>query len=387
MAKNINNKPFDEATLLKLEIFKECFKEWFPVFIHIAYVEKIYIYDFFAGSGSDANKTYGSPLILLDVAKGDDLKYCSAVKRNNKKVTFIFNEKEPSKKQDKYELLVTNTDDFITECLNQNCKDSSCIYDKYCTNKNFKEGFNNLNTGFHTILNNKKFAKFILLDQYGFSQVDEGVFQTLVNSPTTDFIFFISSSYIKRFKEHSNTKKYIDTQNIEFDEANARKCHITIAEYFEHLIPKGVEYYINHFTIQKGSNYYGLIFGTNHTLGMEKFLKVCWERDSKAGESNCNTQADFDNDSLFGSLEPNKIAEVKNELKKQIKDGKIKDNIGGLKYALKKRCLPKIFTEVVKELEKNNEIKRVGARNYTSTNIHKIKTDSKDYYKIEITNS
>lgn len=34
MAKDINKKEFDEATLLKLEIFRECFREWLPVFIH-----------------------------------------------------------------------------------------------------------------------------------------------------------------------------------------------------------------------------------------------------------------------------------------------------------------------------------------------------------------
>jgi len=386
MAKNINDKPFDEATLLKLEIFKECFKEWFPVFIHINFVERIYIYDFFAGSGADINGTYGSPLILLDIAKGEALKYCSSVKRNNKKVTFIFNEKEPTKKQDKYDLLVSNTDGFLLSCRKTNCNSNNCIYEKYCTNKSFKDGFNSINSGFHSILKNKKYAKFILLDQYGFSQVDEGVFLTLVNAPLTDFIFFISSSYIRRFKEHINTKKYIDTQNIEFDEKNPRKCHITIAEYFEHLIPENVEYYINHFTIQKGTNYYGLIFGTNHTLGMEKFLKVCWERDAKAGESNCNTQADFGNDSLFGFLEPNKIANFKEDLINQIKNGEIKDNISGLKYALKRRCLPKVFTEVVKDLEKKNVLKRTGSKSYTSSNIHKIKNGSKDYYEIEIIN-
>ena len=54
MAKNINKDPFDEATQLKLEIFRECFREWLPVFIHNPTIEKIYSYDFFAGSGTDS---------------------------------------------------------------------------------------------------------------------------------------------------------------------------------------------------------------------------------------------------------------------------------------------------------------------------------------------
>ena len=91
MAKDINKSNFDHATKIKLEIFRESFKEWLPVFIHTPYVDKRYIYDFFAGSGLDSEGNYGSPLILLDEAKGDDLMHCS--KSDGKKIVFGFNEK------------------------------------------------------------------------------------------------------------------------------------------------------------------------------------------------------------------------------------------------------------------------------------------------------
>lgn len=384
MAKNINDKPFDEGTLTKLSIFRKCFEEWLPVFINQEFIEKIYIYDFFAGSGYDKNGAPGSPIILLDVAKGDNMKYCKAVREKNKKVLFAFNEYEPkSKNQLKYELLKSNITNFILKCKDDNCGKTKCIYEAFISNKDFKEGFNSSNDKLQSTLRNKKYAKFILLDQYGFSQVDKDVFLNLVRSPTTDFIFFISSSFIKRFKEHPNTKKYIETHKITFDESNSKKCHIAIAEYFEHLLPNDVdEYYINHFTINKNGQYYGLIFGTNHSLGMEKFLKVCWEKDPLAGESTCNTQNDFDASSLFGVLEPNKIQSVKSEIKRSILNKEIKDNISGLKFALKKRCLPRIFTEVVKELEKKNLIIRDRAAGYKSTNIHQIKKEGRDYYLI-----
>jgi len=53
MAKNINSKSFDDSTKLKLEIFRECFKEWLPVFIHDQWTDKVHVFDFFAGSGLD----------------------------------------------------------------------------------------------------------------------------------------------------------------------------------------------------------------------------------------------------------------------------------------------------------------------------------------------
>lgn len=90
----------------------------------------------------------------------------------------------------------------------------------------------------------------------------------MVNFPRTDFIFFISSSFIKRFKEHPNTKEHIDTQQIKFDESQPKECHRIIADYFKKLVPEDKEYYVHHFTIHKENtgNYYGLIFGTNQAL-------------------------------------------------------------------------------------------------------------------------
>jgi hypothetical protein len=224
------------------------------------------------------------------------------------------------------------------------------------------------------------FAKFILLDQYGFSQVDESVFLKLVDSPRTDFIFFISSSFIKRFKEVEHTKKYIDTEKIPFDESDSKECHRLIADYFEQLVPRGKEYYIHHFSIKKGPNYYGLIFGTNHSLGMEKFLRVCWRHDKFSGESNFNIDNDEPVDSLFYTGETtNKKEKIKKEIKKSILSGKITDNKSGLKYALKKRCLPEVFVSTISELEKNKFIRCHPKFNGQSINIHKA-----NLYQIEV---
>ncbi len=88
MVKNINKNSFDESTKLKLEIFGECFKEWLPVFIHDRHTEQVYIYDFFAGSGTDINGAHGSPLILLEEAKGENKKYCT--KADKKMISELF---------------------------------------------------------------------------------------------------------------------------------------------------------------------------------------------------------------------------------------------------------------------------------------------------------
>ena len=375
MAKDINKNEFPEETILKLEIFAECFREWFPVFVHNPFVKEVFIYDFFAGSGKDMVGNFGSPLILLNEAKGENSKYCSQIQNTNKHISFAFNEKE----KDKFDTLVTNVNEFMKRCRESNCKYENCVY-KYenFQQKKFKDVFNSAD--FQQNLNNRNFGKFILLDQYGFSQVDEDVFLQLVNAPKTDFIFFISSSFIRRFKDHPATKQYFDTAKINFDEAKPKECHRLIAQYFRDIIPSNKEYYLHHFTIRKGTNYWGLIFGSNHTLGMEKFLKTCWKEDNLSGESNCNINNDYQEGTLFYNPDESvKRQEIKSDIRQKVLSGKISCNIDGLKYALKNGCLPEIFTSVIKTLEKEKRIVRTGDPNYSSTNIHKVKQ-----YKIAI---
>jgi three-Cys-motif partner protein len=368
MAKDINKDRFPAGTKLKLEIFAECFREWFPVFIHNPYIKEIYIYDFFAGSGKDTEGTLGSPLILLNEAKGENCKYCIQVKEKEKQICFAFNEKEKAKQ----ELLVENVKGFMSDCLIQNCNSEKCIYN-YANFRQmeFKDIFQN--NHFQSVLNNVNYGKFILLDQYGFSQVDEDIFLKLVNAPKTDFIFFISSSFVRRFKEHPVINQYFDTAKINFD-SKPKECHQLIAQYYRDIIPHDKEYYLHHFTIQKGANYWGLIFGTNHTLGMEKILKVCWDKDKLSGESNCNINNDFQVGTLF--YNENKTVKkqaVETDIQNKILTGEISDNKSGLKYALRNGCMPELFTLVVKRLESKKKITRTGELNYSSTNIHKVK--------------
>ena len=366
-AKDINKALFDEATKLKLDIFGECFEEWFPVFLHSTWYKKLYIFDFFAGSGKDIENNHGSPLVLMNKAKGTDRKYCLNAK---KEIKFLFNDE----KQDKSEELKQNVVQYIGKCKQENnC--NNCIYQYRIENYNFQEIFSN--TELTNIFKNKDYGKFVLLDQYGFSQIDEQIFKQLISYPKTDFIFFISSSFISRFREHPNTTKYIDTSKINFDEIRPNEIHRAIANYFRDLIPTAKEYYLHHFSIRKEKskgNYYGLIFGSNHTLGMEKFLKVCWKHDSFSGEANYNIDNNFEKGSLFELLGENvKKDTISEEIKRLILSGEISDNISGLKYAMFKGCEPKLFTEIVKRLEKDNKIERIGDINYTSSNIHKAK--------------
>lgn len=375
MANDINKTAFDEATKLKLEIFKDCFKEWLPVFIHNPKIKKTYIYDFFAGSGKDLLGNKGSPLILLDEAKGLDQMHCSKARPNS--VIFAFNEKIDVKSKE----LKVNVEEHVNLCL-LNCGRGKCIYEHHYGNFTFHDVFKNVNVV--NILDNPLYGKFILLDQYGFREVDDQIFTRLVDSPKTDFIFFISSSFIKRFSQHEYVRKYFQTENINFDETKPKECHKEVARYFRKLIPLNKEYYIHHFTIKKGTNYYGLIFGTGHSYGMEKFLKVCWNKDALAGEANFNMYDDFQRGTLFyNESNTNKIEEVKLSLENHILTQKINNNLDGLKFVLRKGVDPSVFVEKIIEMKDVRKLINInGIFNKKKSNIHKLKDI--DIYKIEL---
>jgi hypothetical protein len=141
-----------------------------------------------------------------------------------------------------------------------------------------------------------------------------------------------------------------------------------------------MEYYIHNFTIRKGVNYWGLIFGTSHTRGMEKFLRVCWNEDKYSGESNLNIDDDYIPGDLFFTGETTKKKElIKNEIRNGILSGTIKTNTEGLRFALKKRCLPDLFVDVVQEMEKEQLISCLPKFNRQASSIHKAVE-----YRIEV---
>ena len=45
--RNLHQKPFDEGTRDKLELYREYLREWLPVFINGLWVDILQIFDFF----------------------------------------------------------------------------------------------------------------------------------------------------------------------------------------------------------------------------------------------------------------------------------------------------------------------------------------------------
>lgn len=135
-----------------------------------------------------------------------------------------------------------------------------------------------------SLIQDKNAAKLVFIDQFGVDEVTDAIFRKLVAAPACDFLFFLTSSTLHRFRDHPAIKQKISRPDDYYH------VHRKVLEYYHELLPNPAGFYLAPFSIKKGSNIYGVIFGSGHPLGMDKFLEVAWKQDEINGE------ADFDID-------------------------------------------------------------------------------------------
>lgn len=370
MAKtDIHKSSFDDGTQIKLHILKEYLKMWLPVFTKRGklFWQNIYIYDFFAGEGTDIDGEFGSPLIILDELK----EHCSTMKERNISCDVSFNEYDECK----VKKLQSNIQELKNNCAKleicPNKNPNHCPFVLNISNSDFQTYFANI---YKNMSKNSKLPRFMFLDQYGIKQITNDIFDKLVKLDRTDFIFFISSSFANRFADMPEFKQYLNLSRENFDTEKPYHCHRVIFDYYKQLIPNDVEYYLAPFSIRKNNNIYGLIFGTHNKLGIEKFLKICWGINNQTGDANFDIDKENikkEAPSLFEEFNvPTKIQYFNEELKAKIVDGDISTNKQMYIFAFDMGMLPKHANEAYKEMKKQGVIRN--DITLATSNIHKI---------------
>jgi three-Cys-motif partner protein len=346
MAYDIHKSAFDDCTLTKLTIYQSYLEKWLPVFINTApnkpWAKDINIFDFFCGPGQDEDGSEGSPLIAIKLA----LKYRDSLKKNGKVINLYFSD-EKKWKVDKLNSIV-NELELPTEI-------------KHTTRKaGFKEAFMQSRKLMH------KSANLLFLDQNGIKHVTPTVFDQLITLERTDFLFFISSSYLKRFGESDEFKQHIDISKLKKYIADLPKytdIHRAVTEFYREMLPENKEYYLAPFSLKKNKNIYGLIFGSGHLSGILRFMQTVWNIDKETGDSNY----DIDDDNLVSTTKQydlfnpdnksRKVQQFQVELEEMILDGKLGSDLDVYKYSLNSGFLPtKHAKEVLVRMIKDNKI-------------------------------
>lgn len=194
--KDLHDKPFDEVTLTKLEIFEDYAEAWIPVFVMLPKIKEIHIFDFFAGTGYDKDEIPGSPIRLLQKVKTHQ----EIILKNNINIKLHFNEY----KAKKFESLKFGCEDF----LNQNSHLKKNIEINYY-NLDFKVCFDKL----YPVI--QKYPSLVYLDQNGIKYFELDFIKKLENSGQTDFLYFVSSSYFWRFGETEEFQSHLQVNTEE----------------------------------------------------------------------------------------------------------------------------------------------------------------------------
>lgn len=334
---------FDEATLTKLEIFEKYLEEWLPTFIRGKFNKPIQMFDLFAGAGSDKNRTPGSPLRILKIIH----RFRKELIQKGKKVNVFLNDSDKGK----CSILEKEIEKSIRDM------DIADLVEVSITNKMFSECITELGGTISYGCN------LLFLDQFGFNQITKEIFQFLIRQHTTEFIFFISSSFISRFAEGPEVKN----SHPEFDftklkEANKKSCHLAVCNEYIKYVPSDVTNYgLVPFSLMKEnkSNVYGVIFVTKHILGADKFLDVVWRKNPINGTANY----DIDDDqgkaqlSLFDDQKLTKIEAFQANLRKLILDGELKSNLDVYYFTINHGHIHQHADEVLRKLRDEGQIR------------------------------
>lgn len=311
---SFHKKAFDEGTLTKLELFQLYTREWLPVFLskEPQTPTEIHLFDFFAGPGTDADGTLGSPLRTLETLK--EYSFLNLAGWGKIPITCHF-----------FDASRRKIDSLKRSIVEHKLDVPGVNFDIHPLK--FEESFPRS----IPLLKERDSAKLLLIDQFGVDSVSEEVFRSLVEFPRTDFLFFISSATLHRFRNHPSIKQRITPASDYFH------VHHAVLDYYRQLLPPTQKYYLAPFSIKKSSNIYGLIFGSAHPLGIDKFLSVAWRKDRTNGE------ADFDinRDHLAPSEEflalddlfrPRKVTAFEKALEETLRAKSLKNEIDVLNF-------------------------------------------------------
>lgn len=338
MARDLHREPFKDSTLAKLTLFRNHLVAWLAVFVSSGSMprKKIRIFDFFCGPGMDANGQKGSPLLILEALKEIE----PQIRAGHHPVDVYFNDVEADKVDD----------------LKQNIADAGLDagpYQLHFFRKDFFAVFDQL----YPEMTDS--ANLLLLDQNGFRFFSPEVFRQIRRLKQADTLVFMSSSYVRRFKEQPEINQYLEAHKIFVDTTPYYQVHRAMLDYYRGLIPKDEEYLLAPFSIKSGSNIYGIIFGTQNYLGLFKFLEAAWRMDEKTGE------ADFDIDQenispdqgmFFGMDKPKKVHLFEAKLETEILAGNLPDTAAIIEFTLRQGFLARHARPTLKKLLKAGQI-------------------------------
>lgn len=359
--KDLHEIPFDECTVAKLEIFEDYAEAWIPTFVMQGKPE-ICIFDFFAGTGYDKNGVPGSPIRLLRKIK----QHLPNILDKKVKIHLYLNEFEPNKKvQKKFNQLKESCGEFLKS--NKEIEDVLSIH---YFNKDFETIFPLL---LHHI---KVYPSLVYLDQNGVKFLAHRYFLELEKTKQTDFLYFVSASYFWRFGDTQEFKMHIDIDMAEAKKDPYKLIHRNLINQLKKKLPLHTKVKLYPYSLKKGANIHGIIFGASHQLAVAKFLGIAWRRNELNGEANFDIDDDNKKDQLdlFENNKLKKLDNFKENVRKKVLAKELTNNVEVFNFALNEGHIGTHAADCLKAMKRKGEISYNGTSPLvTYEKVHKEK--------------
>ena len=229
------------------------------------------------------------------------------------------------------------------------------------SNKDFNEIYNEI------IVKTRNKPNLYIIDQSGIKFANQENFNTLLNLEKTDFLFFISSSFFNRFGSEDEFNRHLNINEEDLKSNPYNFIHRIVLDAYRSLIPENSNLRIFPFSIKKNANIYGIIFGSKHIVGVEKFLKIAWDKNNINGEANYDIDDDrskeqlvlnFDNPCATKKL--TKIESFKVKLEEFIKERKEVTNRDLYFFTYENGHISEHTNEHLRELKNKNLVSYCG---------------------------
>lgn len=357
--KDLHEKPFDQGTIAKLEIFEDYAEAWVPTFV-MQGRPVICIFDFFAGTGYDKTGVPGSPIRIFEKIKP----HVIPIFQNKVQVHIYLNEYEPEKKeQRKFELLKKACEEY----LKQNPDLGRAVKIHY-HNEDCETLFPKL------LPEIDKYPSLVYLDQNGVKFLTDKFFFALEKMSETDFLYFVSSSYVWRLGDTPEFEQYVNFDMEELKQNPYQFIHRSVIEQLRRKLPPGSKLKLYPFSIKKGANIHGIIFGASHARAVDKFLTISWKRNEVNGEANFDIDEDAKKvqPDLWGTQKLTKVQKFKETVRTKVLNGEITNNFDLLNYVYEQGHIGSHAADVLREMKKAGEVTFEGAYPLvTYDNVHK----------------
>jgi three-Cys-motif partner protein len=285
----------------------------------------------------------GSPIRILKKIK----EQLGNILSTKTKIVLHLNEFEPTKReQEKFNLLTYNCNEFVA----QNEK-----FKYFLTIEFYNETAEKLFFKLLPLI--KNFPSLVYLDQNGVKFISQEYMNELEKIRTTDFLYFVSSSFFKRYGKTEEFKKVLDIDIATLMHEAYKNMHRLVVNKIKSRLPDQTSLKLFPFSLWKNANIYGIIFGSKSYAAVDKFLDIAWKRNALNGEADFDIDEDNSKTQLdiFGNKKMTKIEKFKRDLKHKILNKQLDTNRTVLIYTYENGHIPQHAPELIKTM-KNKEL-------------------------------